>query len=196
MNAFTITTDHQEWDALSSECARRLAAYGDTKLRIITARDEFDSHLQKLLVPLLRTEPIWFFDSDWWMLKEAALPEIPRGHIIATHCRSGHERYCNSAADLARVFGTTLYGADAKDDKVRAAFTKAIHLQSEFYWNGKPKADESFLNIACQQLGVPVIVMEPRWNHCATPDADTIGLHAGGRWPKLDWMRETAGAIH
>lgn len=190
MRIFTVATKHHEWESLSRECVLRLKSYaGVESVEIIWAKDQFDSHIQKLLHPLASHEHVWFFDADWWMMKPSELPEIPNGGIVATYCRTGHERYCNSLVDIERIFGTTLWGADMSSLSVRAAFIKALHLQSEFYWNGKPKADESFLNIACQNLAVPVTFIGSEWNHCGPPIGSTIGLHAGGRWPKLDWMK-------
>lgn len=190
MNAFTVTTNHPEWNALGRECCLRLQAYAGITPTVIEAKDQFDSHVVKLTHPLVHEGPVWFFDADWWMLREAALPEIPSGTIVATYCRTGHERYLNSAVDLTKVFGTTLYGADMSCPRIRSAFDKALHLQGESYWNGKPRADESFLNIAVQQAEIPVTMMGAEWNHCGAAMPNTIGLHAGGRWPKLDWMRE------
>lgn len=189
MNAFTVTTAHEEWTALTEECVMRLRRHAKVSALVITAQDEFDAHVQKLTVPLSCHAPMWFFDSDWWMMRDAELPEIPKDGIIGTYCRSGHERYCNSCVDLNIVFGSTIFGADMSNRRVRLAFCNALHLQSEFFWNGKPKADESFLNIAAQQLGIPVKFMDAEWNHCAAPESDTIGLHGGGIWPKLEWMR-------
>ncbi len=190
MKAFTVTTDFEEWTALTKECVERLERFAAVTPTIITAQDQFDAHVQKLLTPLTSHEETWFFDSDWWMMQQAELPPIPKGGIAAVYCRTGHERYCNTGIDLKGIFGTTLFGADLGDKRIRQAFTKALHLQSEAYWNGKPKADESFLNIAVQQLGIPVTFMPFTWNHCAAPETDTIGLHAGGMWPKLEWMRK------
>lgn len=190
MNAFTVTTDHEEWRSLTRECAFRLKAYAGVDLQKVAAKDEFDSHIRKLTAPLATREPTWFFDSDWWMVREAELPPIPAGGIVATYCRSGHERYCNSCADISKVFGTTLYGADMNSVNVREAFVRALALQSQFYWNGRPRADESFLNIAVQQLGIPVTFMPAEWNWCDDRKPDTIAIHAGAMWPKLEWLQK------
>lgn len=196
MKAFTITTRHEEWNQLTRECVLRLRAYAGMDTEPITADNEFDSHVQKLTVPLASHEPTWFFDSDWWMVKEATLPPIPSGGIVATYCRSGHERYCNTCVDISQVFGTTIYGADLSSVNVRQAFLNALKLQSEFYWNGRPKADESFLNIACQRLNVPIAFMPPEWNWCDIAQDNTIAVHAGAMWPKLEWLKARVQTCH
>lgn len=193
MKAFTITTKHPEWEELTRECVARAKRHLGVDLEVLDAKDQYDSHLQKLLHPLRHHDEVWFFDSDWWALQDAKLLPVPIGGMRAVYCRTAHERYCNTCVDLKKVFGTTLYAADMRSPQVRSAFMHAVHLQHEAYWNGKPKADESFLNIACQQRDVHVAMMGFEWNHCAKPDASTIGLHAGGMWPKLAWMREMLG---
>lgn len=191
MKIFTVTTAHPEWESLTRECVLRMKSYTGLDVQVYTAKDQWDAHVQKLAIPLLYNDPVWFVDSDWWALKPFELPEIPSGGFAAPYCRSGHDRYKTTCADIEKIFGTTIIGMDMGSWKVRHCFRKAQALQNSFYWDGKPKMDEFFLNIAVLQSDVPVKHLDGSWiwnGHNPPPEA--IAVHAGGFWPKLEWLKK------
>lgn len=190
MKAFTVTTSHPEWTALTEECVRRLQEFAGITSEVVVARDQYHSHVLKLTHPLTYTEPVWFFDSDWWLIRQATLPAIPAGGIAAVHCRSGYDRYRVTSLTPGEIFGTTLWGADMSHPTVRSTFKQARHLQDTLFSNGKPSMDEFFLNVASVQAALPRHIMGYEWNHCASPQEDTLAIHAASMWPKLPWLRE------
>lgn len=195
MKAFTVTTRHPEWQELTRECVRRLRHYAGITCEVITARDQYDSHVIKLTHPLSCREPLWFFDSDWWLIHPASLPPIPTGGITAVHCRSGFERYQTTSLTPQQIFGTTLYGADMSSPAVRSVFQHARTLQQTHFSNDRPRMDECFLNIAAHHAGLPLTLIGYEWNHCSHPQPDTLALHAASMWPKLPWLREKTPAL-
>lgn len=190
MKIFTVTTDHPEWHSLTRECVLRVKAYSGQDIKVFEAKDQWDAHVLKLTVPLHYEDPVWFVDSDWWPVKPFEFPEITEEGITAPYCRSGHDRYITTCADTSKVFGTTILGADMGSWKVKQAFRNARAMQSAAYWNGKPKMDEFFLNVAVLSHDMPITYLggEWVWNGKVSPEA--IAVHAGAMWPKLDWLKE------
>lgn len=189
MKVFTITTDHPEWESLTRECVLRAKSYSGLDVDVVTAKDQWDAHVLKLTVPLRYQEPVWFLDSDWWAVKPFKFPEVPECGICAPRCQTGVERYITTCADISKVFGTTIIGMDMADPQVRLCFTDALALQSALYWNGRPKMDEFFLNIAVLKSGLPVTLLNGQWVWNGPKSSEAIAVHAGGMWPKLEWLK-------
>jgi hypothetical protein len=192
MKIFTVTTMQPEWEALTRECVLRVKSYTGMDVEVFTAKDQFDAHVLKLAAPLEFEDFTWFVDSDWWPVRTFEFPEIPTGGIIGVHCTTGHDRYKTTCADLSKVFASTIMGMDMASSKVKHAFRMALSLQSQFYWNGHPKMDEFFLNIAVMKSGLPIEHLDPNWLHNCACREDTIAVHAGGIWPKLEKLKEWA----
>lgn len=192
MKVFTVTTQHPEWEALTRECALRVGQFSGQKMEIYTAKDQYDAHVLKLTAPMEFEDFTWFVDSDWWPVKPFEFPEIPEGGILAVPCRSGLDRYKTTCADTSQVFASTIMGMDMASSKVKSAFRLALVLQSHCYWNGKPKMDEFFLNVASMKMGIPIRHLSTDWLHNCQRRENTIGVHAGGIWPKLDTLKEWA----
>lgn len=191
MNLFTITTKHPEWDELTAECVDRVKRYSGHDLEVVQAKDQWDAHVLKLTHPLKYAGHVWFVDSDWWPVKEFIFPEILEGGITAPYCRSGHERYITTCADTKKVFGTTIIGMDLTGWKLRHCLRSARAMQAASFWDGKPRMDEFFLNLAVLSQGeVPVRLLDGEWIYNGKRSPEAIAVHAGARWPKLEWLRD------
>jgi hypothetical protein len=187
---FTVTTDHPEWKALTAECCRRVEQFSGHTVEVFTAKDQFDSHVLKLSAPLEFEDFTWFVDSDWWPVRPFEFPDVPEGGLTAVPCLTGLDRYQTTCADTSKVFASTILGMDMSSSKVKHAFRLALSLQSQFYWNGRPKMDEFFLNVASMRSGLPIAHVSPEWLHNCARREDTIAVHAGGIWPKLEALKE------
>jgi hypothetical protein len=190
MKVFTVTTQHHEWEALTRECVLRVKSYSGLDVEVVTAKDQWDAHVLKVAVPLLYDDFTWFVDSDWWPVKPFEFPEIPEGGFCAVRCTSGKDRYKTTCADTSQIFATTVIGMDMGSWKVKKAFRQAQSLQNLYFWDRKPRMDEFFLNVAVLRDQLPVTYLEGEWLRNAPKMPETIAVHAGGMWPKLDWLKE------
>lgn len=192
MKVFTVTTQHPEWEALTRECVLRVKTFTGLDVEVFTAKDQYDAHVLKLTAPLEFEDFTWFVDSDWWPVRSFEFPEIPAGGITGVPCLTGLDRYNTTCADTSKVFASTILGMDMASSRVKAAFRLALVLQSHLYWNGKPKMDEFFLNVAAMKSGLPIEHLSTDWLHNCARRPGTIAVHAGGIWPKLETLKEWA----
>jgi hypothetical protein len=190
MKVFTVTTQHPEWEALTRECVLRVKSYSGLDVEVVVAKDQWDAHVKKLTAPLLYEDYVWFVYSDWWPVKPFEFPEIPRGGFAAVTCKGGEGRYITTCADLNQIFSTTVIGMDMVSWKTRTAFRKAQALQSAFFWDGHPRMDEFFLNVAVLRENLPVSRLPGEWVWNGPKGPESIGVHAGGIWPKLEALKE------
>jgi hypothetical protein len=189
MKVFTVTTDHPEWESLTRECVLRVKSYSGHDVQVFEAKNQWDAHVLKLTAPLIFEDFVWFVDSDWWPVKPFEFPQIPESGFCAPRCMNGKERYITTCADTDNIFGTTIIGMDMVSYKVRHCFRKALSLQSSFFWDDKPRMDEFFLNVAVLAEGLPVTYLTGEWIWNAPVVPEAIGVHAGGMWPKLNWLK-------
>lgn len=189
MKVFTITTKHPEWEALTEECVRRVKEFSGHEVEVVQAKDQWDAHVLKLTIPLRHNCFLWFVDSDWWPVKPFEFPKIPEGGFSAIQCTTGLDRYITTCADTSKVFATTILGMDMVSWKARHCFRHAKAKQTSSFWDGKPRMDEFFLNLAVLPQNLPVDYMSGNWawNGPVTPEA--IAVHAGGIWPKVETLK-------
>lgn len=191
MKVFTVTTEHPEWEALTRECVLRVKSYSGLDVKVFKAKDQWDAHVLKLSLPLEYDCPVWFIDSDWWALRPFEFPEIPEFGICAPRCLSGKNRYITTCADTEKIFGTTIIGMDMSSWKMKHVFRQAQALQNSLFWNGKPIMDEFFLNLSALKNETPISYTEGPWIwNAQDPPPEAVGVHSGGFWPKLEWLKK------
>lgn len=192
MKVFTVTTKHPEWESLTAECVRRVKEFSGHEVQVIQAKDQWDAHVLKLTVPLRHDCFLWFVDSDWWPVQPFEFPKIPEGGFSAIRCTTGLKRYVTTCADTEKVFATTILGADMNSWKVKHCFRHAQAMQSTAFWDGKPRMDEFFLNVAVLAQDMPISYMGGQWAWNGKRSPEAIAVHAGAMWPKLDWLNQNA----
>lgn len=184
MKAFTIGIG-DEWQELARHSCNQVEKHIGLKPTIITKKidDSLSAHQQKFLLPTLTNETIFYFDADWFIIRDwnpreyeyadfAAVEDAGSGFGWVARDRIKYEMF--------RYFNSGLFICG--DHSILSNCLKLKHITSH-----NESFDQTKINYSCKEKGSDITWLPYKYNTSPNlyVERDVVGLHWMGnnvRW--------------
>lgn len=177
MRPVACTIISPKYAKVGREAVRRFKKYTGITPEVIKAKDGWDAFQKKLSLDLLLPRgPVWFFDSDLWLLDDLDLDGICNGPCLfaafdpaaLNPAAFPHTDCQNFGMPKTEYWNSGHFGFNTLNQKHRLMFQMARRLKKRVdggnFQSPTDKTDQFFLNYCRIKAGVPLSLMPSSWN--------------------------------
>lgn len=195
-----VTIISPSYEAVGREAVLRMKKFSGLNVKVVECSDEEGFETKLNLDLIMGKKKFLFFDSDYWLLRALPMDSWDGSAWLAVNDPGVFAPYAFPFSDCkregmerAQYWNSGFFCCDTRRPEHRAVFQEARALRKQVMCGtaNKPDdfGDQYYLNMACQKLATPVIMLPFVFNfyrHMISGGcypfipAEVIGLHAAG----------------